>query len=206
MYLELFHCLLFFRPIKLELIYNLNNSIRKKTYTETYINPDRQTDRDLIVFCLKFKISLWLLFFLCLKFSFAQGWGLRQSGLCISRTRKGLTSSFFLGRPFNKLVVFNCICKKNWFCSLQKEKFLSLCSISNRALIIIQWVSQCLPSPKSPGFLNCCSLPGSSKEVISHNASLLLSPQVSLTVAPFLGAPKRLSVTVPPFSSAPRFP
>ena len=50
--------LLFFRPIKLELIYNLNNIIRKKIYTETYINPDRQTDRDLIVFCLRFKISL----------------------------------------------------------------------------------------------------------------------------------------------------
>ena len=34
-----------------------------------------------------------------------------------------------------------------------------------------------------------------------HNASLLPSPQVSLTVAPFLGAPRRLSVTMPPFSS-----
>ena len=32
--------------------------------------------------------------------------------------------------------------------------------------MIIQRLSQCLPS-ESPGFLNCCSLPGSSKEVIS---------------------------------------
>ena len=30
----------------------------KKTYTETYVYPDRQIDRDLIVFCLRFKISL----------------------------------------------------------------------------------------------------------------------------------------------------
>ena len=61
--------LLFFRPIKLEFIYNFNNIIRKKTYIETYINPDRQTDRrDLIVFCLRFKISLQPPFFLCLTF------------------------------------------------------------------------------------------------------------------------------------------
>ena len=33
-----------------------------------------------------------------------------------------------------------------------------------------------------------------------HNASLLQSPQVSLTVAAFLGAPSRLSVTMPSFS------
>ena len=60
---------LFFRPIKLELIYNFNNIIRKKkkTYTETYINTDIQTDRDLIVFCLRFKISLSPLFFLLLE-------------------------------------------------------------------------------------------------------------------------------------------
>ena len=55
--------------------------------------------------------------------------------------------------------VFNC--KQNWFCCFQKEKFLSLCSISNHALMIIQKLSQCLPSPKSPDFLNYCSLPGS---------------------------------------------
>ena len=79
----------------------------------------------------------------------------------MSRTRKGLTSNFALGRPFNKLVVFNCICKKNWFCSFQKEKFLSLCSISHHALTIIR------------GY---------------HNAFLTLSPQVSLSDAPFLGA------------------
>ena len=74
--------------------------------------------------------------------------------------------------PYNKLVVFSCVCKNNWFCSFQKEKFLSLRSISNHALTIIQRLSQCLPSPESPGFLNCCSLPGSSKEVIIHDASL----------------------------------
>ena len=48
--------------------------------------------------------------------------------------------------------------------------------------------SQCLPSPQPLGFLNCCSFPGSSKEVISHSASLVLSPQFSLSDAPFLGA------------------
>ena len=31
--------------------------------------------------------------------------------------------SFSPGRPFNKLVVFNCICKKNWFCSFQEKNF-----------------------------------------------------------------------------------
>ena len=85
-------------------------------------------------------------------------------------------------------VVFNCICKKNWFCSFQEEKFLSLCSISNHTLTIIQRLSQCLLSPESSGFLNCCSLPGSSREVISHNTSLLPGPQFSLSDVPFLGA------------------
>ena len=37
-------------------------------------------------------------------------------------------------------------------------------------------------------------------EASYHNASLLLSPQVSLTVAAFQGAPRRLSVTMPSFS------
>ena len=81
--------------------------------------------------------------------------------MCISRTWKGLTSSFFLGRRFNKLVVLNCICKKNWLCSFKKKINLSLRSISNHTLTIIQRLSQCLPSPESPGFLNCCFLPGS---------------------------------------------
>ena len=77
----------------------------------------------------------------------------------------------------------------------QKEKFLSLRSISNYTHTVIQRLSQCLPSPESPEFLNCCSLPRSSKEVISHSASLLLSPQFSLSDAPFLGAPRRWSVS-----------
>ena len=59
------------------------------------------------------------------------------------------------------LVVFNYICKKNWFFSFQKENFFSGCSISSHALTVIQRLSQSLPSPESPGFLNCCSLPGS---------------------------------------------
>ena len=42
-----------------------------------------------------------------------------------------------------------------------------------------------LPSPQVS--LTCC-LPGRSKEVISHSASLLPSPQFSLSDAPFLGA------------------
>ena len=56
---------------------------------------------------------------------------------------------------------------------------ISLCSIGNHTLTIMQWLSQCLPSPKSPGFLNCCSLPGT---------------------------PRRLSVTMPPFSWVPSSP
>ena len=65
-----------------------------------------------------------------------------------------------------------------------KRKKFSLRSISNHTLTIIQRLSQCLPFPESSGFLNYCSLPGSSKEVISHSASLLLSPQFSLSDAP----------------------
>ena len=41
----------------------MSNIIKKrKTHTETYINPDRQT-RDLLVFHLRFKIFLWATFF-----------------------------------------------------------------------------------------------------------------------------------------------
>ena len=60
--------------------------------------------------------------------------------------------------------------------AVSKKKNFSLCSINNHTLTIIQRLSQCLPSPESPGFLNCCCLPGSSKEVISHNAFLPRSP------------------------------
>ena len=75
---------------------------------------------------------------------------------------KGLTSSFSLGRPFNKLVVFHYIHKKNWLRSFKKKKFfLSLCSISNHAFTIFQRLSQCLPSPESPVLPMWCSLPGS---------------------------------------------
>ena len=51
--------------------------------------------------------------------------------------------------------------QKNWFCSFQQEKFLSLCSISNHSFIIIQRLSQCFPYPESPGLPIWCSLPGS---------------------------------------------
>ena len=65
--------------------------------------------------------------------------------------------------------------QKELVLQFQKEKFLSLYSISNYTLAVIQRLSQCLPSPESPGFLNCCCLPGSSKQVISHEAFLLPS-------------------------------
>ena len=92
------------------------------------------------------------------------------------------------------------MCKKNWFCSFQKEKFLSLRSISSHALTIIQRLSQCLPSPESPGFLNCCSLPGSPRRLsVMMMLPFLPSLEVSLIVSPFLGAPRRLSFTMPPF-------
>ena len=44
------------------------------------------------------------------------------------------------------------------------------------------------PFSQSSGFLNCYSLPGSSREVMSHNTSLLPTPQFSLSDAPFRGA------------------
>ena len=60
------------------------------------------------------------------------------------------------------------MCKNNWFCSFQKEK-----------------ISLTLQSAVT----HSQSLRG------HHNTSLLPSPQVSLTVAPFLGAPRRWSVS-----------
>ena len=78
--------------------------------------------------------------------------------------------------------------KRIGFAVSKTKIFFSLCSISNHALTIILRLSQCLSFPETPGFLNCCPLPGSSKEVISHNASLLPSPQFSLSDALFLGA------------------
>ena len=80
----------------------------------------------------------------------------------------------------------------------------SLSIQSAHSSTIIQRLSQYHPSSESPGFLNCCSLPRSSK-VISHDASLLLSPQGSLiVVAPFLGAPMRLSFMMPLFLPSPQ--
>ena len=78
--------------------------------------------------------------------------------------------------------------KRIGFAVSKTKIFFSLCSISNHALTIILRLSQCLSFPEIPGFLNCCPLPGSSREVISHNASLLPSPQFSLSDALFLGA------------------
>ena len=40
----------------------------------------------------------------------------------IWKAQAKLTGSFFLGRLFNKLAVFNCICKKHWFCSFKGKK------------------------------------------------------------------------------------
>ena len=70
-------------------------------------------------------------------------------------------------RLLHPWVALNYICKKNWFRSFQKEKFLWLCSFSNHTLTITQRLSQCFPYPESPGRPICCFLPGSSKEVIS---------------------------------------
>ena len=61
--------------------------------------------------------------------------------------------------------------------AVYKKKNFSLCSISNHAVTFSGY----------------------------HNASLLPSPQVSLTVAPFQGTPRRLSVTMPPFPLSPQF-
>ena len=78
--------------------------------------------------------------------------------------------------------------KRIGFAVSKTKIFFSLCSISNHALTIILRLSQCLSFPEIPGFLNCCPLPGSSREVIIHNASFLPSPQFSLSDAPLLGA------------------
>ena len=75
---------------------------------------------------------------------------------------KGLTSSFSLGRPFNKLVVFHCIHKKNWLRSFKKKKNFS--------------------HPVQSAIMHSQSFRG------CHNASLLPSPQFSLCDASFLGA------------------
>ena len=155
------------------------------------MNTDRQTY--IFIFYILIFFYIFYIFFIFLIFLYFSVWDLKylfdplfysllevlicpklrsQAKLAVyfSKTGKGLTSSFSLGRSFNKLVVFNYICKNNWFCSLQKENFLSV-------------QSAITPSQSFSGY---------------HNSSLLPSPQVSLTVAPFLGTPKVLSVTVPP--------
>ena len=127
-----------------------------------------------------------------------------QSWLCISRAWKGLTSSFFLGKSFNKPVVFNCICKKELVLQFPKREisltpfkgltstfflgksfnkpvvFNCICEkelvlqFPKRKISLTPFNQQSLthhhseaittvPSPESPGFLNCCSLPGSSR-------------------------------------------
>ena len=69
--------------------------------------------------------------------------------------------------------------QKEWVLQFPERKnFLSLHSVICYALTIIQRLSQCLPSPESSGFLNCCSLPE---------------------------APRRLSVTMPPSPESPSF-
>ena len=74
----------------------------------------------------------------------------------------------FPKEAFNKLVVFNFKCKKIGF-AVSKQKNFS------------QSIQSAITHSQSfRGY---------------HNASLLLSPQVSLTVAPFLGAPRRWSVS-----------
>ena len=83
------------------------------------------------------------------------------SGKVDVRTCKGLTSSFSLGRPFSKLAVFNCIHKKNWLCNFHTHK-----KNSHSIQLAI------LHSQSFRGY---------------HNASLLPSPQFSLSDVPFLG-------------------
>ena len=83
------------------------------------------------------------------------------SGKVDVRTCKGLTSSFSLGRPFSKLAVFNCIHKKNWLCNFHTHT-----KNSHSIQLAI------LHSQSFRGY---------------HNASLLPSPQFSLSDVPFLG-------------------
>ena len=72
---------------------------------------------------------------------------------------------------------------------------ISLHSISNHTLTIIQRLSQCLPSSESPGFLNHCPLPGSPKEIISHDASLPPESTGFLNCSSLPGSSRRWSVS-----------
>ena len=121
-----------------------------------------------MAFCLRFQISLLPFFSPLLEDLIYPRLTSQAKWLCISRTWKGLTSSFFLGRSFNKPVVFNCIGKKKWFCSFQK---------TNASLSVQSATTH------SQSLRGC------------HNASLLWSSQVSSTAAPFLGAPMRRSAS-----------
>ena len=86
---------------------------KTKRHTETCINPDRQTDRDLIVSHLRFKMSLWhpptLFFFkvlICPRLRSQAKWAV------YFRDMERVNFKLFLRQAFNKLVVFNCIYKK----------------------------------------------------------------------------------------------
>ena len=56
-------------------------------------------------------------------------------------------------------------------------------------------LSQCLPSSESPGFLNHCPLPGSPKEVLSHDASLPPESAGFLNCSSLPGSSRRWSVS-----------
>ena len=85
------------------------------------IHKSTKTDRDLIVFCLRFKISLWLLLFSLLQVLICPR--LRsQAKLAVYFKDMERVNFKLFPRPFNKLVVFNCICKKELVLQFPKIK------------------------------------------------------------------------------------
>ena len=89
-----------------------------------------------------------------------------------------LTSSFSLGRTLSRLVVFNCI----FF--LHMKKFFLHCIM----FLIAKRIGFAVSKKKNFSHSVQSAITHSRSFRGYHNASLLPSPQISLTIAPFLGA------------------
>ena len=81
----------------------------------------------------------------------------------------------------------------NWFCSFQKKISLTLFNQQSHTHNHSEAITM-PPFPQGPRFPLLLLPSWESQGVVIHDASLPLSPQFSLSDAPFLGAPRRWSV------------
>ena len=126
------------------------------------IHKSRQTDRDLTVFYLRFKISLWPLFFSLLEVLICPRLRSQTKRAVYFKDVERVNFKLFPRQAFQQGSCFSLHTQKELTSQFQKKKkFLSPRSISNHAFTIFQRLSQCLPSPESPVLPMWCFLPGS---------------------------------------------